>query len=102
MLDLLSNFNTGQLLGMVGAVFSFVLIFVNGFKEKQEGKDLGRKEVREEWQESEAEAHRIIESAEDETIEMVDAVESNVERRADSDDSGLRDGGYKLPDYHYK
>lgn len=103
MTALLEMFSTGQLFAMVGALVSFLLIFVNGFKEKQEGKDQGRKEVREEWQEREAEAHRIIESSEDDTIEMVDAVEANVEHRPSEPDTGdeLRDG-YKLPDYHYE
>jgi hypothetical protein len=95
---LLSGLNTGQLFAMIGGLFSLVMVLFNGFKEKQEGKDLGRKEVREEWQEREAEAHKIIERAEDETIEMVDAVDRNVDAGSRE---RVRDGGYKLPDYHY-
>lgn len=98
---LLSGLNTGQLFAMVGGLFSLVMVLFNGFKEKQEGKDIGRREVREEWQEREAEAHRIIERAEDETINMVDAVEVNIDRRANAHDGELRDG-YKLPDHHYE
>ena len=99
---LLSGLNTGQLFAMVGGLFSLVMVLFNGFKEKQEGKDIGRREVREEWQEREAEAHRIIERAEDETIQQVDAVDRNVDRRASSVvDDELRDG-YKLPDHHYE
>lgn len=95
---LLSGLNTGQLFAMIGGLFSLIMVLFNGFKEKQEGKSIGRKEVQEEWRRSEAEAHREIERAEDETIEMVDAVERNVDAGSSE---RVHDGGYKLPDYHY-
>lgn len=98
--EIFSQFSTGQLFALFGAVISGIMFFANGFKEKQEGKDIGRKEVREEWQKGEAEAHRRIKEQEDETIKMVDAVNRNVDQRRDDD--GLSDGFYTLPDHHYE
>lgn len=93
-----SGFTITQIFALVGGLISAILFFFNGYKEKQEGKEQGRDEVLDEWREAERRTSEIIEDNEDETFEMVEAVERNTD---DRDPGGMRDE-YKLPDWHYK
>ena len=93
-----SGFTITQIFALVGGLISAILFFFNGYKEKQEGKEQGRDEVLDEWREAERRTSEIIEDNEDETFEMVEAVERNTD---DRDPGRMRDE-YKLPDWHYK
>jgi hypothetical protein len=92
---------------LIAAALAFIYSFFNGYKEKQEGKRIGRAEVEAEHRALEIETNRQLKGQEDETRRTTTAVDRAYEllrrdRERIASSGGMPDEAAPIPDYNFR